>query len=266
VCTTIIVGKRRSVTGSVLLAHSEELGRNSAHYVCVVPGRTTAPGERLDLHSSGTIEWHGHVARHLTTRVFEKRHYPGDHTSGINEHGVAVVNNMAMMRGVPESQQYDVVAGGLIWTEFIQLVLEQATSARHGAMLAGALCERYGLSCDSGTMVAIADPDEAWWVEMARDGVWAAERIEDDEVSIRANCFRIGTGPPREPVSLMGRRDLDAIARARGWPLPGVGGFAEAIGDPVNQRDRYNLDRHEMLDERLWTLPQVGVAPDGAAA
>jgi dipeptidase len=260
VCTTIIVGKRRSVTGEVLLAHSEELGRNSAHYVCAVPGRTAGPDDHLDLHSSGTIRRHGRVARHLATRIFEKRHYPGDHTSGINEHGVAVVNNMAMMRGVPEARLYDVIPGGLIWTEFIQMVLEQATSARQGAALVGDLCERHGLSCDSGTMVAIVDPDEAWWVEMARDGIWAAERIADHEVSVRANCFRIGTQPPYGDASVMGRRDLDDVARSKGWQPDREGGFAATFGDPGNQSDRYNLDRHDMLEMRLRDLPLVGVA------
>ena len=32
-CTTIVVGKNRSATGSVLVAHSEELGRNALKVV-----------------------------------------------------------------------------------------------------------------------------------------------------------------------------------------------------------------------------------------
>jgi dipeptidase len=202
VCTTIVVGRNRSATGQVMVAHSEELGRNSAHRVTVVHGRDVPPGERFPLHSSGEIDQPTRIARHLVTKIFDKRHYPGEHTVGINEHGVAVANNMAMMRGIPEARMYDVIPGGIIWTEFLQLVLERARSAREGAALVGEMCGRHGLSCDSGTMVAVADPDEAWWVELARDGVWAAERVGDDNVSVRANCYRIGSLEPRPADSV----------------------------------------------------------------
>jgi dipeptidase len=229
VCTTIVVGRNRSATGRVIVAHSEELGRNSAHRVSVVPARDVTAGDRFPLHSGGDIAQPGRLARHVCTRIFDKRHYPGDHTSGINEHGVAVANNMSMTGGVPESRMFDVVPGGVIWTEFLQLVLERATSASEGVALVGETCERHGLSCDSGTMVAVADADEAWWVELAREGHWAAQRVGDDEVSVRANCYRIPD-------------------------------FADSFGDPANQQDRYNLDRHQFLDRQMSALPTVSVS------
>jgi dipeptidase len=261
VCTTLVVGRRRSATGHVLVAHSEELGRNSAHKVVVSPARDARPGERFPLHSGGDLEQPGRLARHLATRIFDKRHYPGEHTSGINEHGVAVANNMAMMRGVPESRMYDVVPGGIIWTEFLQLALERAASAREGAALVGEMCGRHGLSCDSGTMIAVADPDEAWWVELARDGQWAAERVGDDEVSVRANCYRIGACRPGDAASAMAAPGLEPFAASRGWSAAGPLNFAGTFGDPANQADRYNLDRHDALAERLRGCDKVGV-PD----
>ncbi len=226
-CTTLVVGRTRSATGRVILAHSEELGRNSAHKVCAVDACETAPGERFPLHSGGSLEQAGRLARHVCTKIFDKRHYPGEHTAGINEHGVAVANNMAMQKDIPESGMYDVVPGGIIWTEFLQLVLERATSARGGVALVSELAQRHGLSCDSGTMIAVADPEEAWWVEIARGGHSAAERVGDDEVSVRANCYRIAD-------------------------------FAREFGDAANQADRYNLDRHDALESRVSGMAAVG--------
>ncbi|MDH5566475.1 MAG: C69 family dipeptidase [Myxococcales bacterium] len=260
-CTTLVVGRNRSATGHVLLAHSEELGRNAAHKVSVVPGRDVPSGERFPLYSSGSLDQPGHTARHLVTRIFDKQHYPGDHTSGINEHGVAVANNMAMMRDVPEARMYEVIPGGIIWTEFLQLALERATSARQGAALVEELAGRHGLSCDSGTMIAIADPDEAWWVELARDGLWAAERVGDEEVSVRANCYRIGARRDDDAGSAKSAPGLAAHAASRGWPSDSPLRFADTVGDPANQSDRYNLDRHEVLEERLRGRKKVGV-PD----
>jgi dipeptidase len=245
----------------VLLAHSEELGRNSAHKVSVVPARDVPPGERFPLHSSGFLDQPGRTARHLATRIFDKRHYPGDHTSGINEHGVAAVNNLAMMRGVPEARMYDVVPGGIIWTEFLQLALERATSARQGAALVEELAGRHGLSCDSGTMIAVADPDEAWWVELARDGQWAAERVGDDEVSVRANCYRIGAPGGGAGATTASSPGLAAYAESKGWPAGSPLSFAGTFGDPANQSDRYNLDRHEVLEGKVREREKIGV-PD----
>ncbi len=228
-CTTIVVGKKRSATGHVLVGHNEDLGRNSAHRVAVAEAREPAPGERFPLYSAGDLEQPPRTARYLAARIFDKRHFPGDHTSGINEHGVAVANNMATMGGVPAERQFEVVPGGVIWTEFMQLVLERAASASVGVALIGDLCERRGLSCDSGTMIAVADPDEAWWLEMARDGKWSVRRVDDDEVSVRANCYRIPD-------------------------------FAAKYGDPASQADRYNLDRHDVLEARAAGMPRLGPA------
>jgi dipeptidase len=260
-CTTVVVGRNRSATGSVLLAHSEELGRNSAHKVEVSPGRSPAPGERFPLFSGGELPQPATLARYVATKIFDKRHYPGEHTGGVNEHGVAVANNMALMRGVPEARAYDVLPGGVIWTELLQLVLERARTAREGASLVGEISGARGLSADSGTMVAVADPDDAWWVELARDGQWAAERVGPDEVAMRANCYRIREVDLSDHDRLMGSPTLVDHARERGWHEGGPFDFAAAYGDPANQADAYNLDRHRAFEGRLLGLDRIDV-PD----
>jgi dipeptidase len=260
-CTTVVVGRNRSATGSVLLAHSEELGRNSAHRVEASPGRAPAAGESFPLFSGGELPQPATLARYVATKIFDKRHYPGEHTSGINEHGVAVANNMALMRGVPEARAYDVLPGGVIWTELLQLVLERARTSREGAALVGEISGARGLSADSGTMVAVADPEDAWWVELARDGQWVAERVSPDEVAMRANCYRIREVDLADHDRFMGSPTLVDHARARGFHRDDPFDFAAAYGDPANQEDPYNLDRHRAFESRLLGLDRVDV-PD----
>jgi dipeptidase len=260
-CTTVVVGRNRSATGSVLIAHSEELGRNSAHKVEICPRRAPAAGEAFPLFSGGDLAQPATLARYLATKIFDKRHYPGEHTGGINEHGVAVANNMALMRGIPEARAYDVVPGGLIWTELLQLALERARSAREGASLVGELCGAHGLSCDSGTMVAVADPRDAWWVELARDGQWVAQRVSPDEVAMRANCYRVREVDFADHDRFLASPTLVDYARGRGWYEDGPFDFAAVYGDPANQADAYNLDRHRACETRLLGLPAVSV-PD----
>jgi dipeptidase len=260
-CTTIVVGKNRSATGSVLVAHSEELGRNSAHKVEISPRRRTAAGEQYPLYSGGTLQQPAELPRYVATKIFAKNHYPGEHTAGFNEHGVTVANNMALMRGIPEARAYDVVPGGVIWTEFLQLVLERATSAREGVALIGELCSTYGLSCDSGTMLAVADYDDAWWVELARGGQWVAKRVGPDEIVMRANCYRVGVVDFNDHDNFMFPSSLVEYARKQGWYAGGVFDFAAVYGDPTNQSDAYNCDRHGVLESRYSRLGKVSV-PD----
>ena len=259
-CTTVVIGRNRSATGYVLVAHSEELGRNAAHQVALSPAIVRQTEPLCALHSGGELPRPEHGARFLCTKVFSKSHYPGEHTSGVNEHGVAVANNMAMQRDVPEEQAYDIIPGGLIWTEFMQAVLEGATTAREGVELVGRLCEQYGLSCDSGTMITVADPQEAWWIELARDGQWVAQRISPDEVVVRANCYRIGAVDLADRENVLASSSLVQHAEARGWCQGSVFDFARAYGDPENQQDAYNLDRHKQLEARFAHLPKVGAA------
>jgi len=258
-CTTIVVGKNRSATGSVLLAHSEELGRNSAHKIEVSPRRKAAAGEQYPLYSGGSLPQSAELPRYIATKIFDKNHYPGEHTAGVNEHGVTVANNMALMRGIPEARAYDAVPGGVIWTEFVQLVLERARSAREGAVLIGELCTTHGLSCDSGTMLAVADYDDAWWVELARGGQWAARRVGPDEIAMRANCYRIGAIDFNDHENFMYPATLVDYARKQGWYTDGPFDFAATYGDPHNQRDAYNCDRHAVLENRYSSLGKVGV-------
>jgi dipeptidase len=260
-CTTVVVGRNRSATGSVLVAHSEELGRNSAHKVDVCPRRAPPAGEVFPLFSGGSLSQPPVLVRYVATRIFDKRHYPGDHTGGLNEHGVAVANNMALMRGVPEARAYDVVPGGVIWTELLQAVLERARSAREGAALVGELAGTRGLSCDSGTMLAVADPEDAWWVEIARDGQWAAQRVSPDEVALRANCYRIREVDLTDSDRFMGSPTLVEHARERGWYRDGPFDFAAVYGDPDNQADEYNLVRHRAFEGGCMRLDTVAV-PD----
>jgi dipeptidase len=260
-CTTVVVGRNRSATGSVLVAHSEELGRNSAHKVEVCPERATDPGEAYPLFSGGSLPQPLALSRYLATKIFDKRHYPGEHTSGLNEHGVAVANNMALMRGIPEARACDVVPGGILWTELMQLVLERARSAREGAALVGEISGTLGLSGDSGTMVAVADPRDAWWVEIVRDGQWVARRVSPDEVSLRANAFRIGEVDFADPDRFLFSPSLAGYARERGWHREGRFDFAAVYGDPTNQADAYNLDRHRAFEAGYARLDRLGV-PD----
>ena len=121
----------------------------------------------------------------------------------------------------------------------------------------GALVEGYGVKW-GGTMHAIADPDEAWWIEICGKQ-WVAQRVGDGRATMRANSYRIGridftdTGH----VRYMWSPGVKSFARKRGWWRPAQG--------PFNWRRAYhwrgemewaadNTVRHRMVARYLKRL------------
>lgn len=257
-CTTVIVGKNRSTTGSVLVAHNEELGMNATQHFVVVEEASHEAGAIYATYSEGSIPQPQKTWRYIASRVFDKEYYPGDFTTGVNEWGVTVANNMSWGQEVPEESAWDTIPGGVIWTEFTQLVLERAKTAREGVELLGHLCETYHLSADPGTMFAVADPDEGWWVEIARDGQWVAVRVPDEVVSVRANGYRIGAVPLEDSENILHSPGLIAFAEEKGWyhPEDGEFNFSRAYGDPWIFDD-YNVLRHSLVEERLGQMGKI---------
>lgn len=257
-CTTIIVGKDKTADGSVLLAHSEELGDSPQHLV-VVPRVTHAAGDVYVSYSGAKVTQPAITYSYIASTIFDKNYYPGDFTTGINEYQVSVANNMSWTRGIPEKTAWDVVPGGLFWTEFTQLVLERCKTAREGVELMGQLCEKYHLSCDPGTMYGIADPTEGWFIEIARDGQWIAQRVPDNGSSMRANSYRIGAVDLNSP-DILHSPEMVKYATDKGWYDPSKDGafsFADVYGDPANQQDTYNTLRHDLVSKMLTADGQV---------
>ncbi|MGC9372498.1 MAG: C69 family dipeptidase [Thermovirgaceae bacterium] len=81
-CTTIIVGKDRSATGNVLVAHNEELGWNAAQHLVAVGREKHSPGDFYETYSGGRIKQPAETWRYIASRVFDKDYYPGDYTTG----------------------------------------------------------------------------------------------------------------------------------------------------------------------------------------
>jgi dipeptidase len=258
-CTTIIVGKDNTVDGSVMIAHSEELGDSPQHLV-VVPRQTHAAGDLYVSYSGAKIPQPEVTYAYIASTIFDKEYYPGDYTTGINEYQVSVANNMSWTRGVPEDTAWDVIDGGVFWTEFTQLTLERCKTAREGVELMGQLCETYHLSCDPGTMYAIADPNEGWFIEIARDGQWIAQRVPDKGFDMRSNNYRIGVVDLDSP-DILHSPNLVQYAIGKGWydPKSGDFSFADVYGEPSNQTDEYNNLRNRLVTQMLTDYGKVSV-------
>jgi len=142
--------------------------------------------------------------------------------------------------------------------ELARVALERCTTAREAVVLMGSLIEEYGYY-GTGETLPVADPDEAWVMEMAPSpegtgGLWVAKRIPDGEVFVAANQFRIRDIDPADPDLLFGK-DLFAIAEKHGWWSPDDGTLDWL---PTVSLGEYNHPYYSL--RRVWRVLSL-VAP-----
>jgi dipeptidase len=243
-CTSILVGRDATADHSVLAAHNEDLGAYSAQHYVVAPHASHAPGETLTLWSGAEVPQVGETYGYIATTVFDVGYVPGDLTSGINEYQVAVVNNLAYQRGA----RYPLpTKGRLLWSDFTRLALERARTARQAVQLVGDLAQAYRLGADSGTMFGVSDASEAWWIEIAQEGQWVAQRVPEDGVEMRANAFRIGVVDFGDPERFLSSPDVVEFAKTKGWYRGGPFDFAKTYGDPEAAEAEWNAHRESRV-------------------
>jgi dipeptidase len=238
-CSSLIVGRKATAEGSVILAHNEDLSNYSAQHYVYVPHKEHEEGEFVVTFDGARVPQVPETYAYIATEIFDMNYSPGQTTSGINEHQVAVVNNMSYRRD-PEP---DPSEGRIIWTEFTRFALERAKTAAEAVQIIGHLASTYKLGYDTGTIFGVTDPSEGWWVEVTQEGQWVAQRVPDDSTGFRANIFRIGEVAFDDPENFMYSEDLVSYARSKGWYRSGPFNFMEIYGDPVKVASQYNKRR-----------------------
>jgi dipeptidase len=248
-CSSVIVGKKATRDGSVILAHNEDLANYCAHHYEHRPHVKHGEGKVVTTFWGAKIPQIAETYAYTATKIFDKSYVPGDITSGINEHQVAVANNMSYRRDAPTELP---TQGRIIWTELTQFALERSKTAREAVRIIGDLVHTYRLGGDSGAMFAVTDTNEGWWVEVTLEGQWVAQRVPDDSVGVRANIFRIGAVDFKDPGNFMYSDDLVDYAKKMGWhDGSGAFNFARVYAAPEKLDDPYNTRRQWRAEELL---------------
>ncbi len=241
-CYAIIVGRKASGDGSVLVAHNEQNGGRRILNFRRVPRLKHPAGSIVKLHHGGSLE------QVPETWSFFWSENPGLSFSDayLNEWGVAVVSDGCRTR----EDDYETLVGrreirdGGIGYMLRRLIAERAKTAREGVELAGRLVERFGY-VDSGRTYVVADPREAWLFSVVRGRRWVARRVPDDAVVVLPNIHIIGRVNLDDPANFLISPDLIDYAVKRGW-------FDPADGKPFNFRKAYRKNRDDPADPRRW--------------
>ena len=256
-CTSIVIGKDATVDGSVILAANNDWP-GYAGRIKRVPRKEHKSGEMFTLVNGMEIPQvevtyaHTHSSTAYTTGIKDD-----SWIEGINENQVAV-----SMDGVYAFKKIDDKGCGLEPDDLPWLILERASTAREGIEIVTKLIDEYGFrrssidGADGTITMAIADPDEGWWLELVPGGAyWVAKRVPDNMASCRPNCFGIQEVDLGDHTNFMVSKNLVEYAEKRGWydsadgkfdfsKVYGVSeGFNEygAEDDPVNSRRRWRI-------------------------
>ena len=184
-CSTLVVGKAVSETGSIIVAHNEDNGGrlfNMQHYI--------APAK----HKKGEMIKFEKFAAEIpqveeTLGFYWTQTFVPDGASFadgfFNDAGVVVATNWC--GEIFDADRMEVKDGGIGYG-IRRLVAERAHSAAEAVEIATELLKEYGYFHDGRTYTFV-DAKEAWQLAIHQGNSWAARKIKDDEVVYIPNVF-----------------------------------------------------------------------------
>jgi len=258
-CTSLYVGSELTENGSTYFGRGEDIGEHWAKIFQVIEAADHAEGEMYEDAYGFAMPYPAHTYRY--TYVRDSLEYgenitdddgnvliPAYAQAGINELGISVTATVSTIYDNDFLDQYDAPTDeGICEVSIAGVILQEATSARHGVEILAAVLDEYGAGNDYGyyNSILIGDTEEVWNFQIVSAHNYVAVRLPADKVSINPN------------VVVMGEVDTaseDVVASAGLITLPLENGFLVSSqydeasyqeGDvitKVNIRETYGTD------------------------
>lgn len=206
-CTSLLVSKEASSDGSTLITYAADAHElyGELYYTAA---RRNAPGATRDI-----IEWD---SGKLLGRIPEA---PVTYSvvGNMNEHQLTISESTFTGR-----KELGEPAGIIDYGSLIYIALERAKTAREAIQVMTDLVAEHGYA-STGESFSIADPKEAWILEMIGKGagqkgaVWVARRLPEGTLSAHANQARIRQFPLKDAANVLYAKDVISFAREKGW-------------------------------------------------
>jgi len=212
-CTTMLVGRKASVDGSVIACQTADCGMCDFTWH-LIPAADHKEGAVRKIYHINQIKtwpekvggkWVKYVENYTGVDLPQVTHtyaYQLSVFGHMNEHQLSIAESTI---GCRRKLRNNTPSAIMDITTLTMLAMERCQTARDAIKLMGSLSEKYGYGFhDSGEMLAVADPKEIWLFEILPVGplwtpesgkpgsVWCAQRIPDDHVSFSPNKSRIG--------------------------------------------------------------------------
>lgn len=206
-CSNLIVGKKASVDGSVMVSYNADDYGMFGH-LCHYPAGTHSKGSMRQIYDWDSGVYHGEIEEApVTYNVI----------GNINEFQLSIGETTYGGR----EEMVD-STGILDYGSLIYVTLQRAKTAREAISVMTSLVEKYGYNSEGETF-SICDPNGAWIMEMQGTGagskgvVWVALRIPDDAICAHANQSRIGKFNMKDKKNVLYSKNVISYARKMGW-------------------------------------------------
>lgn len=207
-CTNLIVGKKASKDGSVIVSYScDDYGAYG--FMNYLPGSKHAKGEMRPLYHYESNNYLGEIPEAEETYTV---------VGLMNEFQLTIHETTFGGR----EELCDTVSGLFDYGSLMYVTLQRARNAREAIDVMTSLVEKYGYG-SGGESFTIADPNEVWVMDMIGKGpgrkgaVWVAVRIPDDCICAHANQSRIRTFPLKDKDNCLYSKDVIKFAKEKGF-------------------------------------------------
>lgn len=206
-CTGLLVGRKASVDGSVMISYSAD-SHTLYGELYRWPAATWPKGSMLQV-----VEWDTGKPTGMIPQVEQTYSVIGN----MNEHQVAITESTWGGR-----EELVDTTGIIDYGSLIYIALQRSKTAREAIDVMTGLVRDYGY-CSGGESFSIADKNEAWIMELIGKGpgrkgaVWVAIRIPDDCISAHANQSRIQQIPFDDKENCLYSPDVVSLAREKGY-------------------------------------------------
>ncbi len=294
-CTTIIVGRKATVDGSVMVAHSDD-NELSDQRLIYVPGQEIKPGSQRDI-----LPEHNRYPRIVSDQRgpgYETTGYPAtkpighvpwerlianpevNHTFAYFDGNYGICNEHNLMLGectngakyqpervtAEEAKKTGQHIRIFYSAELSRIALECCRTAREAINLMGGLIDEYGYY-STGETLLLVDENEGWVFEMCAlpddryHSVWIAQRVPDDEFFVAANEFRIREIDHQRPDDFIHCKTLFKGLEKVGYfdPDDGPLDWLRAVSYGEYNHPYYSLRRVWRVLDRV--NPDLGLSP-----
>lgn len=206
-CTNLIVGKKASADGSVMVTYSAD-DYGSFGFLCHYPAADHKPGATRSVYDWETHNYLGEI---------EEVPHTYNVIGNMNEHQLTIVETTFGGR-----EELVDTTGLIDYGSLIYIALQRSRTAREAITVMTGLLDKYGYA-SGGESFTIADSDEAWIMDLIGKGpgekgaVWVAVRVPDDCISAHANQSRIGRFPLNDKQNCLYAPDVISFAKKKGY-------------------------------------------------
>lgn len=206
-CTNLIVGKKASADGSVIVSYSAD-SYGMFGFLCHYPAATHAAGTMRSIYDWDSGKYLGQIKEAPQTYNV---------IGNINEFQVTIAETTFGGR-----EELVDTTGIMDYGSLIYVALQRSRTAKEAIKVMTDLVKEYGYY-SSGESFTIADPNEVWIMEMIGKGpgvkgaVWVAVRIPDDCIAAHANQSRIHKFNMKDKDNCLYAPDVIPFAREKGY-------------------------------------------------